>query len=293
MSSSIHDVGTEIYGSTTSESWDVPEPDSASDSDPGPDFHDLLGEIEELRSQLQFLQVQNEFLLAEVKGYKEKIESLEKEVNKLQENEKKIKTDADEVKKSLQKQIHDLKEELENFKKGSDMLYVSQAACLFEQAICTYVMPDVFSNDKFATIKQLLNYLNGGFELPLEQGKVDEQEILCTAKKRWSEMCEILQLPNEWKKKAGSWKPADRTLPDVIRAIGILKRERIPVAHPKFISLTSAEEKVKSDSIKHSLSTWQFNVVRGFFGSLRNLVLQETMHTDFLHIIGQLNLKLD
>ena len=149
-------------------------------------------------------------------------------------------------------------------------------------------------NDKHATIKQLLNYLNGGIELPVEQEESNERELLRAAKKRWDKVCELLQLPDEWKSKAGDWRATDRNLPGVIKAIGFLKRKRIAVAHPQSISLQAAEVKIESDSTKNSFPPWQIKVVKDLIEFLRSPVLRANiMDTELHQIFEKLKLKLD
>ena len=259
---------------------------SNGDSD-GSDIDAFIREIENLKSQVELLEVKNASL-------SEKIRDLEV---KIKRNEEKFNSDAkkkEELIMSLQQQIHSLKQELEECRRGEDILYICQVAFLFEQAICSYVMPAVFLNDKHAPIKQLLNYLNGGIELPVEQGESNEREVLSAARKRWDEVCELLQLPGEWKKKAGDWRMTDRTLPGVIKAIALLKRKRIAVAHPECISLQVAEVKIESDSTKNSFPIWQIKVVKDLIGFLQSPVLQANiMDTELHQIFEKLKLKLN
>lgn len=246
------------------------------------DIDTLLREINDLKGEVRFLQGQNASLSEKVRLLEAKINSL---VHKIDQNEEELTT--------LKQQIHDLKQELEESKRGEDILYISQVVFLFEQAICSYVMPEVFLNDKHATIKQLLNYLNGGDELPVQQEESNEERLLRAAKKRWDEVCDLLQLPGEWKNKAGDWRTTDRNLPGVIKAITLLKRQRIAVAHPQCISLKLAEVKIDSDSTKSSFPPWQIKVVKHLITFLRSPVLQANITTELHQMFKKLKLKLD
>ena len=59
-----------------------------------------------------------------------------------------------------------LQEQIDFYKKELDMLMINQAACLFERAICSHVLPEVCEKNKFVSIRQLLNYLDDSKKLP-------------------------------------------------------------------------------------------------------------------------------
>ena len=64
-------------------------------------------------------------------------------------------------------------------------------AVYVEQAICAYMLPEVFSvNDVSANIDDLLNFLNGDDKLfPLDPDKYDCEGILSCARNKWETIC--------------------------------------------------------------------------------------------------------
>ena len=80
-------------------------------------------------------------------------------------------------------------------------------AVYVEQAICAYVLPEVFSvNDISANIDDLLNFLNGDDNLiPLDPDKYDCEGILSCARNKWETICKNFNFPDAWKTKAGGW----------------------------------------------------------------------------------------
>ena len=224
---------------------------------------------------------ENVELKSKIESLEAEIHGLEDEMCKLRNNTSKEQTKNEEMIKLLQSEIKELKADLkqkeeriklleEKYQTDSDRLYVSQLAFLFERAVCSYVLPKVFENNQFATIKSLLNHLNGGIPLPLPLNKADEAKILRDGRRRWEEVCDNLQLPEEWKTRSGGWNNDDRRVPPIIRAIGYLKKDRVTVAHPSPIKLSEAKEKVESDSIKEQYKlSWQYELIKDFICSPR------------------------
>lgn len=175
----------------------------------------------------------------------------------------------DESNKSLQEINKLLKEEKEILKRERDTLYVSQVAYLFEQAICSYVLPEVFEGDKHATISALLSYLHKDIKLPLDDSiESTELELLSEAEKRWNELCVGLNLPTISEGKGNfRWTYHDPSAPMVIRAISLLKENRRTAAHPK-VSLKSAEEKLpslaNSTGVEGCMNQRQIDLIRKF-----------------------------
>ena len=64
-----------------------------------------------------------------------------------------------ELSASVENKIADLEKE-EPCKNRHNTLLTSQAACLFEWGICSYVLPKVYEKGKFASIPQLQEYLS-------------------------------------------------------------------------------------------------------------------------------------
>ena len=209
-------------------------------------INDLTPDIKKLQQRVTELE-------SELKERDHRVESLQEKVSHME---------------SLQEEVRKVKEELRNFHRDYDQLYISQAACYFEQAICSHVLPHVFKNDNFATIRKLMNYLNGRKKIPFRIAKSESDKILCQAKQRWETVCRGLNLPHEWMEMSGDWDLDDPDVPDIIRAIGYLKEKRIPIAHPKEIKVDLAKEKVESELIKASMQEWKYPLVKKFFDML-------------------------
>ena len=94
-------------------------------------------------------------------------------------------------------------------------------AVYVEQAICSYVLPEVFMNNLSASLHDLLNSKNTLF--PLSPDEYDCKKILHEARKRWVVVCKDFKFPDEWKTRSGGWNIYDCTVPGDIRAIGVLK----------------------------------------------------------------------
>ena len=218
-----------------------------------------------------FIEIEQQFekLVQQVSDIQDaKIQSL---ITELRKDINKLLDEKDKHIKSLKTDVEKLRKKVNDLQRNYDLLYLGQAASYFEQAICSHVLPEVFTNDAHATLKKLLNYLNGGRELPLEPEELDEPEsrVIQKAKLRWNGVCDKLKLPGKWKEKPGNWKPDDRSVPQVIRAIGLLKQNRVSVAHPSPINLTIAEQKVTTDTIEASMPPWQYRLVKKFVHTLR------------------------
>ena len=205
-------------------------------------------------------------LEAKLESHTLEIEDLKEEISKLKEELKK----KDGIIESLQTQIKDLKEK-EKAKCNQDKLYISQAAFQFEQAICTYVLRDVFEKDQHATIKSLLKYLHGRSKLPVSD---PEGELLLAAKKKWDEVCGELNLPtiNEEIGNFTDWGLDESATPDIMRAVYCLKESRIPIAHPESISLKVAGEKLQSPAVKNSLPEWQLPLIESFIAAVQRSI---------------------
>ena len=107
-------------------------------------------------------------------------------------------------------------------------------------------------------------------------------------------MCrDVLGLPREWESKtaqgSGSW-PWDGNSPDIIKAIGWLKHDRIALAHPIPVVLQEAEEKIVL--MKHIYPGCQFGIIKEFIGSSMRAMLEKggpsTHELDFTF-----NIKID
>ena len=226
--------------------------------------NDTKKDIKLLRSEIKELKAES----------KEEEEMLQRKTEQL---EKRI--------KSLQSEIKELKAIIKSFeeRRGSDLLYLSQLAFLFEQTVCSYVLPDVFKKDNFATIKSLLDILNGGVRHDnIDKNK--EAKILRDGRRRWEEVCDNLHFPEEWKTKSEKWKINDCRVPPIIRAIGYLKKCRVAVAHPSPIKLSEAKEMVLSDSIKEKFTDSQYELIKDFICSMRENLEKGNLHHDEIDV---------
>ena len=128
----------------------------------------LLDELKEIKSQLRKSEMQRESLTKQIEKLEEenihheaKFESHSLQLDELNDKIIELKTELkskDGYIKSLQVKIVNLEEEKKRYKSDQDTLYLSQVAYLFEQAICSYVLPEVFERDQHATIRALLGY---------------------------------------------------------------------------------------------------------------------------------------
>ena len=154
------------------------------------------------------------------------------------------------------------------------------AVCV-EQAICSYVLPEVFMDVSDASLYDLLRVLNSD-DKPFTSDP--NEQTLYAAKKRWETVCESFNFPEEWKMKSGEWSVMDYTVPGDIRAIEVLKLSRVTWTPykklKKPISLKYAEQNI--ESIKDELPPWQFKLVAAFIGSLREKMTRIGLHHDRL-----------
>ena len=127
---------------------------------------------------------------------------------------------------SLQTNVNILRTEFDEFQSGNyhlcldqDKLYLSLTTSQFEHTICSHVLPEVFEHDPYASLHELLNYLNGGDTLtsdPIDDECDDNDGWMFQAIQRWCKVCEDLDLPDEWKKRKDDWEISDCTVPSDI-----------------------------------------------------------------------------
>ena len=220
-----------------------------------------------LVQQIQTLTETNITLEAKVKSHGLEIDELKQKIIELQ---KELKS-KDDIIESLEARITNLEEEERRVKGDQDTLYISQVAYQFEQAICSYILPEVFEKDQFATIKSLLKYLHGKSRLPIadRSGK-----LLLEAKERWDKVCAHLSLPtiSEGDGNFTQWRHDESSTPDIIKALSLLKKNRRTIAHPRPISLKLAGEKLHSPAIKDNMPPWQFGLIEGFIVTVQKSV---------------------
>ena len=85
--------------------------------------------------------------------------------------------------------------------------------------MCSHVLPEVFEDDPYASLCELLNYLNGGDTLTpdsIDDECDDNDGRMFRAIQRWNKVCEDLDLPDKWKKRKGDWEISDCTVPNDI-----------------------------------------------------------------------------
>lgn len=145
-----------------------------------------------------------------------------------------------------------------------------------EQAICSHVMPEIFTDDVEPNLHDLLNLLNSvDHQYEVDPNEEKREKILCSAKMQWANVCEEFNFPEEWKMKSGEWKVADCTVPNDIRAIEVLKFGRVGIVN-KTVRLKHAEQDV--DSMMDKMPLWQFELVAGFIGLLRGKMIRSGLH---------------
>ena len=186
----------------------------------------------------------------------------------------------------LEAQVYELNHKLKSYECDQDRLYLCQVAVEFERALCSHVIPEVFSiarnkRTSSANLDRLLNMLNSGDLglIPLSPTKYNIKAILSSARQRWEKVCEDLQLPPEWKTITGKEVNfSHASVPPIFRAMALLKEKRNPVAHPTPVSLQVAEQKIKVTSIQDEMEEWEFELVRDFISSLRIRIRKSGIH---------------
>ena len=160
---------------------------------------------------------------------------------------------------------------------------LAMVAVYVEQAICAYVLPEVFSvNDVSANLYSLLKFLNGDNLFPLDPDECDCEGILSCAREKWETICKNFNFPDVSKTKAGGWTVYDSDVPGDIRAIEVLKMCGVCIDFPCPIRLKYAEEKV--EAMKDKLPPWQFELIAEFIGSLRDKIIKTGLHHNYLHL---------
>ena len=270
------------------------------DSTNGPGFFyddekvaELEKKVSTLTQQLQELQshseqqraaltsLESESLLQQVQELKDHIDELQRQ---LKEKFEPI-TSLQKRVQELEAQMDKLKCKIKSYECDQDRLYLCQVAVEFERALCSHVIPEVFSKDKgtsSANLDSLLNMLNGSDNglIPLNPAKRDIEAILGRARQRWEKVCEDLELPSEWKTITGKEVNfSHASVPPNFRAMALLKEKRNPVAHPTPVSLQIAEQKIKATSIQDEMEEWEFDLVRDFISSLRTSIRKSGIQT--------------
>ena len=236
--------------------------------------------FESIERQIIELQEENVRLRKEANSYKQKVDQLtsdhERTIKSLRERYQ-------QVIKNLEGEIARLNEEIKSCRGPFDRLMISQVACLFEQAICSYVLPEVYNEkNKFASIPELLNYLNDSrTKLPRVLVSEDDSErVLQQARQKWKHLCHNVfefKDAHEWESKTGQsacgHSLQNNATPTVIKAIGWLKRNRVPVAHPEPVVLKDAE-KVVVEMGKYYYKS-KFPIIKDFITSIETMLQKE------------------
>ena len=245
----------------------------------------LTQQLQELQSrseqQKEFLENERDNLSQDVKELKSEIDDLQRQ---LKEKHKKVEELEARV-QELEAQVYELNRKMKSYECDQDRLYLCQVAVEFERALCSHVIPEVFSRNKrtsSANLDCLLNMLNSGDLglIPLSPAKYNIKAILSSARQRWEKVCEDLQLPPEWKTITGKEVNfSHASVPPIFRAMALLKEKRNPVAHPTPVSLQVAEHKIKVTSIQDEMEEWEFDLVRDFISSLRTSIRKSGIQT--------------
>ena len=250
---------------------------------------ELEEKLSSLTQQVQELQSSNDSHLQEIDELKSVIEKLRgelKEVKSAIDREKlrgeQIQKEKDQSIVSLERKVNDLEEQMKQYKSDWDTIYLSQIAEEFEKAICAHVLPEVFSKENDAKFKDLLTMLNSGDEkdIPLELPDDKIRDIIKKGQEKWGEVCDHLKLDKEWKGRTEivTVMTINRSVPNIFRAMALLKTKRNFVAHPKPVVVQEAVEKVdKSVFIEKE---WQFKLVKEFISSLPEIIKKTGIELD-------------
>ena len=255
----------------------------------------LSQQLKELRDRLQQVEEKDkwfreklDFLSKEINTEQQRYQSLTEQVSEVKQKAKELKSEIKKTDKSIsstqdrikefKKQLADIEEERKICKGDYLIVDYCRIACYFEHALCSHVLPEVFVNEQDPSVHALLDYLNGNDRsiFPLDSNKYNCEKILSDARERWDIMCEKLDLPSEWKKRAGGWKVWDCMIPPVIRAMDILRLGRNILDGSKPVSLKFAEENLSS--VEDDMPSWQFELVASFIGSLRENMVKSALH---------------
>ena len=235
-----------------------------------------------LTNKLAFLSEDVRTELAQTKVLKEEVYELDQLQREMY--------DTDSL-KPLQCQIEDLNKEWEVIVKERKPLEsghniqgdLGTVAVYVEQAMCAYVLPQVFLNNDKASLRNLLKYLNGNNKpFPLDPKKYNCEGILSDARNKWEILCKNFNFPNAWKITSDAWAVDDCTIPADIRAIEVLKECGVSINFPSPVSLKCAEQNV--ESLKDELPPWQFKLVSEFIGSLREKITRTGLHHNNLDL---------
>lgn len=229
--------------------------------------------LKELEERLRRLELERdtaiqekESFVAENKDMEDKIRQLEKQIaslkNEVAEQQRHLQHDHQQKQnmtqeiKSLKDRVADLEGKVADLTKGSATLYVAQAASLFQQSVCCALLPETFTGDRSATIKELVSYLKGQKELP-----EDVNDDLGTARNRWEDIRRNLG----WTKwNDDNWE--FNGLPNDLKAIISLKKVRVHTAHPPIIELKEAMKCVSQVEVRESVRQH----IRNFIGTMED-----------------------
>ena len=154
-------------------------------------------------------------------------------------------------------------------------------AMYVERVLCSYTFPEVFDKDTDkGSLRDLMDFLNNDdHPVPLDPIKYDCEKVLQEAKERWEVVCKNFNFPDEWKTRTGAWEVSDCSVPSDIRAIEVLKA-RFNGFHviEKQVSMKHAEEIL--EDTRYEMRPWQFDLVAGFIGSLREKMTKTGLHHD-------------
>ena len=235
---------------------------------------DIVSALGELRDLVRISNEQEQWFEEKLAYVSQQVRTVSAEAEYLKQEVEKMGNEIDTLRKFTADRIEIL--ESVSLEGGLSMI-----AVYVEQAICSYVLPEVFMNNSSASLHDLLDFLNSDDTLfPLDPNEYDCKKILREARKRWVIVCKDFRFPDEWKTRMGGWKIFDCTVPGDIRAIEVLKMSGVTINFPNPISLKYAEQNV--ESMKDELPPWQFKLVAAFIGSLREKMIKNGLHHDYI-----------
>ena len=245
---------------------------------------DIATETKKLKEKTNLLKQEKNKLIDEINELKKKVseaeeerktlkDALETEIESRKKETEELNEKIVELERELKRKdgvIESLEARIKKLEEDQNTLYISQVAYQFEQAICTYVLPDVFKKDQFATIKSLLKYLHGKSRLPRKIANPSDK--LRKAKNEWDKVCIHLNLPtiSEGDGDFTQWALDESSTPDIIKAICLLKMERLTIAHPRPISLKLAGEILPA--VKDKMPPWHFELIGHFLAAIQKSI---------------------
>ena len=135
------------------------------------------------------------------------IQALHEEMQKLKKGMDSLRKQTSQDIQAMRKENNELRETVGTLSKELEKLketnkrdratdFLSSLANVFQMAICWYVLPEIYYDDKLtASVQELHDYIHGVKDLPTWLVElVDESEY----KQRWEKVCHTLSWPMRW-----------------------------------------------------------------------------------------------